>query len=397
MSRTLCSIVSRSPSLSCVAGAALLLGTGVAQDSQLRARDSAEGKVVLDIVATPRLTAMNEFSISDNGAGVAPERLTKLGSGSSDETGKLLLVVDAVNSSFQDVTRSEEAVEAFLKSQQSLPQLTSIVILSDVPPPEPASETSSKSGVTTSLRQRQLFAHRIPASKDPAVLVHALDDYKIGLHRILTSQSGPGQAERVQLSLQALSFLARAETSESGPKVVVWIGSGWPFLSKSNAKSSEQLFDSIVYFSDLIRSARIILYSINPEGVTSQDHSAETEAFLLSSRASSTRANGYAPSVPVQMTPTYYKQFLSGVREPKDSSPNDLTLQVLAYQSGGLVLQQNNDLKAEISQCATDAQRISSYAYDPGGNGSHVTYHSIDVKRLIGAGTVRTRTGYYAR
>ena len=367
-----------------------------AQSSALKERSSDARRIVLDVVATPGIEASSAVILRDNGERISTEQLRLLSQkDGSDTPPQLLIVIDAVNTSLQDLARSEDAVQGILKTTHGpLPQLTSVVVLSDT-----AGHSSGRASPedTASLKQRELFAHRIPASRDPAAISKELESYKLGLHRILQAQAGPGQAERVQLSLEALSFLAKAEASEPGAKILLWIGPGWPFLSKSNAKSSEQLFDSIVYFSDLLRSARILLYSVNPEGMTSQDHSAETEAFMLSSRPSSIRANGYAPNVPVELSPTYYQEFLSGVHNSRESNPNDLALQVLAYKSGGLVMQQNNDLKSQIAQCISDVQHISTLSYDPEAHGGTTVYHAITVTRAVDAQPLRTQTGFYTR
>jgi VWFA-related protein len=178
---------------------------------------------------------------------------------------------------------------------------------------------------------------------------------------------------------------------------VIWLGPGWPFLARSDAKSSEQLFDSVIYFSDMLRSARMILYSIDPEGVTAKDNSAITEGFLLNSRPSSIRANGHAPDVPIELSNTYYAEFLKGVKEAKQSNPNDLALQVLAYQSGGLVLQDNNDIEAMIRRCAGDATSLYTLSYVPAhGSGSDV-YHELQISLKKSSQPLRTRTGLYAK
>lgn len=379
---------------------AILLFSGKhapAQGGQLKQRSPDVRRIIVDVIAKPRLEA-NAVVVTDNGVRVPTEHLRLLSSkDGTDAQVQVVFVIDAVNSTFLDVTRSEDAVQSALKAlPRPLQQLTSVIVLSDTPAEHSARGTISQQE-TTSLHARQLFAHRIPATRDASVLIAAIDSYKIGFHRILQSQSGVDEAERVQLSLQALSFIATAEGSVLGPKVVLWISPGWPFLSKSNATSSGQLFDSIVYFSDAIRSARIILYSISPEGITNQDHSAETEGFLLSTRPNSIRANGHAPEIPVELTDTYYQNFLKGVRSASQSNPNDLALQVLAYQSGGLVLRQNNDLKSQIIRCESDAENISSLAFDPGDYGSATTYHAVEVKRLADAQPLRTQAGFYTR
>ena len=310
---------------------------------------------------------------------------------------QLLFVIDAVNCSLADVTRSEEAVVAFLRQGSgALLQPTTVLILSDTAPQSKTS-TPSQGNDTTALNKRQLFVHRLSTTINGNALAKELDDYKIGFNRILEAQGADAVSERVRLSLEALSFIATAEANMPGAKVTVWLSPGWPFLARSEAKSSEQFFDSVVYFSDALRTARMILYMINPQGITNQDNSAQTEAFLLASRPGSIQAGGHAPNVPVELSEGYYKQFVKGVSTPKQSNANDLSLQVLAIQSGGFVTQQNNDLKGQIAKCAADVANLTAISYLPARTGGVTTYHDVQVKTVHPAQNLRTRTGFYSR
>jgi len=291
---------------------------------------------------------------------------------------QIIFVLDAVNSSLAELAKSEDAIEDFLRARAGkLEQPTSVLIVSDSEPRGTSSQTTTSNTNTRALHQRGLFVHQIPPSTDGSVLEQELMKYKVGLHRILDSQADVGQAERVHLSLEALSFITSGASSLPGAKLVIWISPGWPFLARSEAKSSEQLFDSVIYFSNLLRTARIILYAINPEGVTPKDSSAEIEGFLLNSRASAIRANGHAPGMPTELTDSYYAEYVKGVRTAEQSNPNDLALRVLAYQSGGLVLQNNNDLGAQIRRCTADADALYTLSYTPVHGSGDDVYHEL--------------------
>ena len=335
--------------------------------------------------------------VTDNGHRLATESLRVISGDAHGASPQLLFVIDTVNTSFLDVARSEDAVEAFLRQGSGqLRQPTSIIVLSDT---EAQSKTQGppQTNTTSALHQRQLFVHRIPASQDGNTLAKALVDYKTGLNRILESQGGTGASERVRLSLEALSFIARAEAAVPGVKLTVWLSPGWPFLGRSDAKSSERFFDSVIYFSDLIRTARMVIYSVSPAGLTNQSNSAQTEAFYLASRPGSIQAAGRAPDVPAEFSDDYYKEFLKGVRTADHSSPNDLALQVLASQSGGLALQQNNDLKTQIQRCAADVAGIITIAYIPPSSVSTDIYHEVEVRLRNPSQALRARTGFYTR
>lgn len=260
--------------------------------------------------------------------------------------------------------------------------------------PQSASGKLDTPTVTNTTVQRgKLFVRRIPPSTDAAALIHGLKNNRTELHRILAAQGSVGEGERFTLSLQALNSIGDALSSEPGTKLVLWIGPGWPMLRKSDAKSSDQLYDSVIFFSNLLRKARIVLYSIDPTGVTPQDSSAETEAFLLASRPGAIRANGRAPDPPSNIGDSYYQQFLKGVRDPRESNANDLALQVLAYQSGGLVLLHNNDLMAQVNKCASDEDSLYSLSYSPASGTGLDVYHDLKVTLSKSSEPLRTRTG----
>ena len=303
---------------------------------------------------------------------------------------QVIVVLDAVNSSLPELVRSEDAVERTLQSHGGrLDHALTILIVSDT---EPKADTGS---ATTALHRRQLFVHRIPASSDPHELLQALKDYRPGLQRILEAQGGSAQAERVRLSLEALSFIANAEKTLPGAKIVAWMSPGWPYLAESDARSSQQLYDSVVYFSDLLREARLMLYVVNPEGVAARDTSSQMEGFELATRPGINGANTGTAHVPQTIGRDYYKAFLKGVTRANDADPNDLALQVLAIQSGGLVLPESNDLKAQLERCMAEADAVATLAYTP--SRAKEVYHAISVERSGGGKLLRSRTGFYLR
>ena len=312
---------------------------------------------------------------------------------------QIIFVLDAVNSTLPDVARLEEALDQYLKKGTGpLSQRTSILFVSDAQPKIHASQPQDKAA-TMALEQKQLFVHRTPMTTDRNTLDHALQDYQAGMSRLTDAQGSTVNSDRVRLSLQALSYIASAYTPVKGPKLVIWLGPGWPFLAQSAAKSSEQLFDSVIYFTNLLQEAQITLYSTSPEGVTAGDTSAETESFELAQRASSNRSIGapLPPNVPTELGDTYYASFLNGVRTMSQSNPNDLDLQVLAFHTGGLILRKNNDLVAQIERCVADAAGMYVFSYIPEKGFKPDIYHDLEIKASKGTQPVRTITGFYAK
>jgi VWFA-related protein len=133
-------------------------------------------------------------------------------------------------------------------------------------------------------------------------------------------------------------------------------------------RQRQWFFTSILALSDGLRRARITLYSIDPLGT----------ADALSLR-------------------TDYKQFLKPVKKAGQADLGDLALQVLASQSGGLVLNSSNDLAGEIATCAADSNSYYVLSFEglPGDGPNE--YHALDIKLDKPGLTARTRSGYYAQ
>ncbi len=129
------------------------------------------------------------------------------------------------------------------------------------------------------------------------------------------------------------------------------------------------LFNSVVQFSQQLRDARITLYSIDPLGMND---------------AGSFRT-------------FYYQSFLKGVTAVKKVDSGNLALQVLATQSGGLVLNSSNDFQKLMLTPLTDAKAFYTLSFDAPPADHADEYHSLEVKVDKPGLTARTRTGYYAQ
>jgi VWFA-related protein len=91
----------------------------------------------------------------------------------------------------------------------------------------------------------------------------------------------------------------------------------------------------------------------------------------------------------------YYESFLKGVSKPSQVVVGDLSLQVIAAQSGGLVLSGSNNLTALLQQCVADGQAYYELSFDPPRADHADEYHHIEVQVAKPGLTARTREGYY--
>jgi len=263
---------------------------------------------------------------------------------------QVILVVDAVNTSYSTMGTERLQLDKLLHSGGQLPVPTSFVFLTD---------THTQIQPTP--------------SRDGNVLAGILDSNQAGLRIVGRSQGFYGAAERVQLSIRALDQLIAYEAKQPGRKLVIWLSPGWALLSGPNidltAKDQEVLFNTVVQLSAALRAARITLYSVDPLGM---------------SEAGSGRT-------------FYYQEFLKGVPSAKKVQNGNLGLQVLAAQSGGRVLNSSNDVAGLIASCLADAKAFYSISFDAPRADHPNEYHSLEIKIGKPGLAARTRTGYYAQ
>ncbi|MGO9443033.1 MAG: VWA domain-containing protein [Terriglobales bacterium] len=281
------------------------------------------------------------FSAVDGGAATA-----------TDPPVEIVLVVDAVNSSFLSNSYQRDEVRKFLlQNGGQLAWPVSFVIFSEA-------GVKVQSG----------------SSRDGNALAASYDQYETGLRsKYLTNGGRWGATERIEISLNGLASIVAYEQTRPGRKLVIWLSRGWPMLSQTNplqtSKDSQQLFDSIASVSTALRQARITLYSIDPGGL----------------RNAGTIRN------------SYYENFLKGVASPSRALPGNLGLQVLAIQSGGRVFTSSNDLTSAIAHAVADADAFYVLSFDAARADQANEYHAFGITVGKPGITARTRTGYYAQ
>jgi VWFA-related protein len=310
-------------------------------------------RINLDVVVTARSgppvgdLQQQDFTLFDN---KIPRHITsfKAIAGSQNAT-HILLVIDAVNTSYENIAYERGEVDKFLRANGGhLPQPMQLAFFTD-------SGTQIQSAFTT----------------DGNVLSTSFDQYAIGLRNV--HRSSQYQAEdRFTLSLKGLGQIAMHEADLPGRKLIFWVSPGWPLLSgpgiQLDAKQQNQIFASIVGLSTELRRARAILYSISPLGTN----------------------EGLGRTF-------YYQSFLKGVSDAHKAELGNLGLQVLAVQSGGLALSSSNDVASLLHQCLADSQAYYELSFDPSPADRRDEYHSLEIKVDKPGLTARTRQGYYAQ
>jgi hypothetical protein len=91
-----------------------------------------------------------------------------------------------------------------------------------------------------------------------------------------------------------------------------------------------------------------------------------------------------------------YEDFLKGQSKSSGVDLGDLSLQVLAVQSGGLALN-SNDTAALLQRSYADLDDYYEVSFEEPPAETSDTYHHLDVKVDKPGLTARTHEGYYAQ
>lgn len=318
------------------------------------ATNGTPARVTLDVVVTPK-SGVPMAGLNQSDFRLLVDKAERPLTGfravtAGQEPLQVVIVLDAVNTSYEHLGFERQQLGAFLRANGGhLAQPTSLAIFTDDGTQLQAQPTTDGTGLNASL-----------------------DNYMIGLRTIRRSSMYHGE-DQVQLSLQALEALAAKEAALPGRKLILWVSPGWPMLSGPEIflddKEMRSLFATVTTLSMVLRQGNITLYGVDPLG---------TEEGI---------GREY-----------YYEDFLKGVSKVGDVQIGNLSLQVLAVQSGGMALSASNDVAALMQRCVADAKAYYDISFDApaavlGEKGDR--YHTVEVKLDRPGLTARTRTGFY--
>lgn len=311
-------------------------------------------RIDLDVVTedksgnpVPGLT-QNDFTILDN---KAPRSITSFqglrASAAADSQTHVILLLDGVNSDYTDIAY-ERAQLAKLFTQARFAHPISIAILTD-------------SGVQLSRE----------ASQDGKALTATLAGMQDTLRIINRAQGFYGEADRIQLSLNTLGQIVQFESKQPGRKMLIWIGYGWPIFSgpdvQLTAAQQRQILDMAIRLSTAMRQAKVVIYNAWPLNMQRP----LSDSF-------------------------YYQQFLKPLTKWSDAQTGNLSVSVLAVQSGGKVVNTGSDLDRQVQECMRDADAIYSMGFDAEPGEKPNEFHRVQVKTDKPGIVTRTRNGYYA-
>lgn len=335
---------------------AALLCTAGAMAQQNNPQSVPQGQpsgrtIFLDVVVAPKSgplvggLAEQDFTVLDN---KAPQAITSFEAFTGREAPvEAIVVIDGVNIDYRQLSFARQQVEKFLRAEGGqLEYPVAVAYVTD--------------------QGAQIVAGY---SSDGNAQGATLDGSDIG-KRDITRSTQYEASERLQVSLQALSQLVTSEAPRPGRKLILWVSPGWPLLTgprvELSAQAVQEIFHNVVYFSALLRQARVTLYSVNPLG--------------------SGVSNAW-----------FYQQFVKGISKPSQVDGADLGLPVLAIQSGGLALDFDNDVAGLLRKCLTDAAPYYEISFEAPPAAQPDTYHRLEIKIAKPGLVARTREGYYAQ
>ena len=311
-----------------------------------------EGRIHLDVVVTDKSgkavtgLELEDFTLKDDGlaAKILSFHAVDTSAQKAGHPDEVIVLLDAVNLGLETVTRSRDQVVNFLRENGGhLAQPVTVFLFTD-------------QGVKVLLQP----------SLDGNAMAAQLEKTETGL-RTIGRSAQYGGFDRYDLSLKWIEMIAKSEVKRPGKKLLVWAGPGWPLLNRAStqidAKQQKIVFNGIVDLSTLLREARISVYSVSMGN----------------------------PGLGTYL----YEDYLKGVKTQEKTNLPNLSLKVLATQSGGRVMGPDNDITAQMDTCVQDAKAFYTISFDPPKADHADEYHDLKVEIGKPGLTARTNTGYY--
>jgi VWFA-related protein len=280
----------------------------------------------------------------------APEtHVIALTSGDSNPDGKApvtILVLDLLNSSFEDFAYIRYEVQQFLKAQ----------------PPQLASPTEMIVIGNESLEMLQGF------TRSRADLLNALSHLPAALP--FKHMNGQFVWERFGQSLDALQQIALQNKGVPGRKNIVWVGHGGPNVYLDTVTFSEKLVDELKQYvhstTNMLVDARISLFVIYP-------------------------------GLPIRGNVMSFSATQAGVEIGEDDPfAGDVNFGVFANETGGKLFFNHNDVAMEIKQSERMGADYYTLTYQPQNVDLNGRFRRIRVALRDPNLRAVTKAGYFA-
>ncbi|SNT32762.1 VWFA-related domain-containing protein [Granulicella rosea] len=177
-------------------------------------------------------------------------------------------------------------------------------------------------------------------------------------------QSGARAGERFNAAFASLMEIAEATSGHAGHKNMVWIGRGFPSIDMQTLPPDfeDSLKDEIQTCTNLLRDARVTLYTVDPAGITVQPQAVDADGFEL------------------------------------DPFGGQVNFNDMARATGGRTFHNRNDVDALIGDSIRDGSDFYTLSYTPSNIAAdEKPFRSIRVVMKDKDLRATTRAGYYAQ
>lgn len=309
---------------------------------------NAEGGIQLDVVVTDAtgtpVTGLRwgEFTLFDDGK---PQKIVSFSGfdgvrSKPDPPVEVILVIDALNNTFIEMGFILQGLEKYLRENGGhLAQPTSIERLT-------VSGLQTVAGPSVDGNALANVVHGIGASNRP-----------VGVYTFPPS-------------MNALARLAQDNASKPGRKLLIWLGTGWPTPA------------------------------ISHETYTPMDERIQRQNYQLMLQVSKAMLDGHIVLDGGYTASDFYmRDFLKGTNQASDLDPRALSLDVLAYKSGGRgelpAINADSVVTAALNHFVQEASAYYAISFTPPPAKKADEYHELKVAIDREGLKARTVSGYY--
>jgi VWFA-related protein len=325
--------------------------------------DVRQGMIRLDITVQDNSgnpvegLTQQDFTLLDNGQPAKIVSFNAFGATAAPHPPvEVILMIDELNIPEQQLAAEEHEAENFLRLNHGhLRQPVSVYWIN-----EGGLSTSGPPSYDGNALAEKIGQRRLPKLiwKTPSVADNLGKLAKAGL-----------VGKKPLYSLIALGSIAIEQRRKPGRKLMFWFGYGWRFDSLASGGETGT-FDFLTELSTRLREARITLWGANEWS------------------AHDARGNPIPASTP--LFSTYFDN-----ATPKIVNLGYLQLPVIATQTGGGLLETQNDLADLIDKSVTQANYFYSLTFDPPRTSTVDEYHRLQVAIGNPDLMAHTRTGYF--
>ncbi|WP_420239810.1 VWA domain-containing protein [Telmatobacter bradus] len=264
-----------------------------------------------------------------------------------------LIVLDELNTSFEDMAYARNQVKSYLKAQPAILRQPTTLLA--------ANNTH--------------FQVIKDYTQDRAALLTALDkhfpEYPWKMQH--SGANSAGAFERMGMSLNSLNEMADASRGTPGRKTVIWVGKGFPAVSLIglDEHAAGLMQDAIKRLTSSLMESRITLYTIDPSSTLATVGKVSSSDDLES----------------MEMDPR------------NDGVPfsDEINFTTLAPVTGGQAFFSRNDIDAEVADSTILGASYYTLTYAPTGDSEKsAPYRHIRIKMSDPNLKAVTRDGYYS-